>query len=248
VFEDAGYAPVAVGWPEDPATVAEGNRHPEVFAGKTVGQLAEHCQGLIGQLDKRPAIIGHSYGGLLAQMLAGSGKAQVSVSISSAPFRGILPLPISALRSAKPVLRNPLNRKRAVRLSYGEFRYAFANAVDESEARELYERFTVPASGALIFQAAAANLNPRSDLKVDHTAPGRGPMLMVSAEEDHITPRAVQTAMSKKQKRNEGVTEVLELQGRGHALTIDRGWREVADEALAFVRRFAEPSPVGAKA
>ena len=242
VFEAAGYTALAAAWPDDPETVAEATAHPEVFAGKTVGQLAEHYAGLVGRLDKQPAVIGHSYGGLLAQMIAGYGQAAVSVSINSAPFRGVLPLPISALRSSRPVLGNPLNRNRAVALTYKQFRYAFANAVEEDEAKELYETFSVPASGALIFQAAAANLNPWTELKVDHRSSVRGPMLIITGEMDHITPRAIQNAIYKKQRRNEGVTEIVEMSNRGHALTIDGGWREVADTALAFVRRFASPS------
>ena len=241
VFEAAGYTALAAGWPDDPETVAEANAHPEVFAGKTVGQLAKHYSELIGRLDKRPAVIGHSFGGLLAQMIAGYGQAAVSVSISSAPFRGVLALPISALRSSRPVLANPLNRNRAVSLAYEQFRYAFANAVGEDEAKELYETFAVPASGAPIFQAAVANLDPWTDLKVDHNNPKRGPLLIITGEKDHITPRAIQDSIYKKQQRNEGVTEMVEMPGRGHALTIDARWREVADTALAFVERFASP-------
>lgn len=240
-FEASGYTALTIGWPDDPETVEAANLHPEVFAGKTVGQLAKHCSELIGRLDRKPILVGHSYGGLLVQMLAGCGRAAASVSIASGPFRGVLPLPISALRSAKPVLRNPLNRNRAVGLTYQEFRYAFANAVDEEQAKELYATFAVPASGALIFQAANANLNPWTALKVDYASPDRGPMLIISAARDHITPRPIQNAIHKKQSRNNGVTELVEMAGRGHSLAIDNGWREVADRALAFVKRFAPP-------
>jgi pimeloyl-ACP methyl ester carboxylesterase len=243
VFEAAGYTAVTAGWPDDPETVAEANAHPEVFAGKTVGQLAEHYSGLIGRLDKRPVVIGHSFGGLLAQMIAGYGQAAVSVSISSAPCRGVLPLPISALKSSRPVLANPLNRNRAVSLTYEQFRYAFANAVGEDEAKELYKTFAVPAAGAPIFQAAVANLDPWTELQVDHRNSDRGPLLLITGEKDHITPRAIQDSIYKKQQRNEGVTEIVEMPSRGHALTIDGGWREVADTALAFVKRFASPPP-----
>ncbi len=242
VFEAAGYTALRAGWPDDPDTVEEANAHPEVFAGTTVGELAKHYSELVGRLDKRPAVIGHSMGGLLAQMIAGYGQAAVSVSIGSGPFRGVLPLPISAVKASRPVLGNPLNRNRAVALTYEQFRYAFANAVEEDEARELYETFAVPASGALIFQSAAANLNPWTELKVDHGNPDRGPMLIISGDKDHITPRAIQDAIYKKQQRNEGVTEIVEMPNRGHALTIDGGWREVADAALSFVKRFASPS------
>jgi non-heme chloroperoxidase len=238
LFEQAGYAPLTPGWPDDPATVDEANANPDVFARKTVGQVADHYAEVIGALDRRPAVIGHSFGGLLTQILAGRGLAAASVAIDPAPFRGVLPLPVSALRSASPVLGNPANRNRAVPLTYEQFRYAFANAVDEGEAKQLYETFAVPASGAPIFQAASANLNPWTEVKVDSKSPERGPLLIVSGEKDHTVPWAIANASYKKQKRNEGVTEIVEIPNRGHSLTIDSGWREVAQTALAFVERF----------
>jgi pimeloyl-ACP methyl ester carboxylesterase len=238
VFEEAGYAPLSPGWPDDPDTVEEANQHPEVFANKSVGQVAEHYAAVIGKLAKKPAVIGHSFGGLLTQMIAGEGLSAASVVIDAAPSRGVLPLPISALKASRPVLGNPANRRRAVPLTYEQFRYSFANAVDEDEAKQLYETFAVPASGAPVFQAAAANLNPWTELKVDSESPQRGPMLIISGEKDHTVPRAVSAATYKKQRRNEGVTEFVEIANRGHALTIDNGWREVADTALTFVKRF----------
>jgi non-heme chloroperoxidase len=238
VFEQAGYTPMCPGWPDDPETVAQANGYPEVFAGKTIRQIADHYTTLIGKLVKKPVVIGHSFGGLITQIVAGQGLSAVSVAIDSAPFRGVLPLPVSALRSALPVLGNPANRHRAVPLTYQQFRYAFANAVDESEAKQLYETFAVPASGAPIFQTALANLNPWTEVKVDSTNPERGPLLIVSGEKDHTVPRAISNAIYDKQKRNVSVTELVEMPNRGHALTIDSGWREVADVALAFVKRF----------
>lgn len=201
---------------------------------------------IIRRLEKRPALIGHSLGGLLAQIIAGGGLAVVSVAIDPAPFRGVLPLPISALKSARPVLGNPANRNRAVPLTYDQFRYAFANAVSEDEAKQLYEQFAVPASATALFQAAAANLNPWTEAKVDTQNPERGPLLIISGEENHAVPWAVANAAYKRQKHNEGVTEIVKMPGRGHALTIDSGWREVAATTLDFVRRFAGPQrPVG---
>jgi pimeloyl-ACP methyl ester carboxylesterase len=239
VFEEAGYAPLTPGWPDDPETVEEANAHPEVFANKTVGQVANHYAAVIGKLDKKPAVIGHSFGGLLAQMVAGLGLSAATVAIDAAPFRGVLPLPISALKSSSPVLGNPANRHRAVPLTFDQFRYAFANAVTEEEAQQLYATYAVPASGAPLFQAAAANLNPWTEAKVDTENPDRGPLLIVSGERDHTVPRAIAEASYKKQQRNPGTTEFVEIPGRGHALTIDNGWREVADTALAFIKRFA---------
>ena len=237
-FEEAGYAALTPGWPDDPNTVGEAKAHPEVFAHKTVGQVADHYAEVIGQLKKKPAVIGHSFGGLLTQIIAGRGLSAASVAIDPAPFRGVLPLPFSALKSASPVLGNPANRNRAVPLTYEQFRFAFANAVSEDEAKELYETFSVPASGVPLFQAATANLNPWTEAKVDSKNPDRGPLLIVSGERDHVVPWAIANASYKRQKRNEGVTEIVEIPNRGHALTIDSGWREVADKALAFVRRF----------
>jgi pimeloyl-ACP methyl ester carboxylesterase len=238
VFEAAGYAPLTPGWPDDPETVDEANAHPEVFAGKTVGQVADHYADVIGQLDRKPAVIGHSFGGLIAQILAGRGLAAPTVAIDPAPFRGVLPLPLSALRTASVALRNPANFRRAVPLTYAQFRFGFANAVGEDEARSLYTTYAVPAPAAPFFQAASANLNPWSETKVDSRNPERGPLLIVSGEKDNAAPWAMANASYKKQKRNEGVTEIVEMPNRGHALTIDSGWREVADTALAFVRRF----------
>ncbi|MFD4600846.1 alpha/beta hydrolase [Streptomyces sp. NPDC058464] len=238
-FDQAGYAAVSLSWPDDPETVAEANSHPEVFAGKTVGQVADHLAALIGRLDRKPAVVGHSFGGLLTQILAGRGLSAASVAIDPAPFRGVLPLPVSALRSSAPVLSNPANRHRAVPLTFEQFRYAFANAVSEEEAKELFETFAVPAPGAPIFQAATANLNPWTEAKVDTENPDRGPLLIISGEKDHTVPWAIANASYKQQLHNPGVTEITEIPNRGHALTIDSGWQEVAETALTFVHRFA---------
>jgi len=238
VFEEAGYTTVSPGWPDDPDTVEEANAHPEVFAHKSVGQVADSYAEVIGRLDKKPALIGHSFGGLLVQMLAGRDIAAATVAIDPAPFRGVLPLPVSALKSAAPVLSNPANHGRAVPLTYEQFRYGFANAVSEEEAHELYETFAVPASGTPLFQAATANLNPWTEAKVDTKNPDRGPLLLIAGEKDNTAPWAITNASYKKQKQNEGVTEIFEMPNRGHGLVIDSGWREVADKALAFIRRF----------
>jgi non-heme chloroperoxidase len=240
VFKKAGYTTLTPGWPDDPETVEEAKAHPEVFAHKTVGQVADHFADLISQLDEKPAVIGHSFGGLITQIIAGRGLAAASVAIDPAPFRGVLPLPISALKSASPVLGKPANRNRAVPLTYEQFRFAFANAVSENEAKKLYETFAVPASGKPLFQAASANLNPWTEAKVDTKNPQRGPLLIIDGEKDNTVPWAVANASFKRQERNEGVTEIIKIENRGHSLTIDGGWREVADTALEFVQRFVK--------
>jgi non-heme chloroperoxidase len=238
MFEEAGFTAVTPGWPDDPETVEEAKENPEVFAHKSVGQIADHVDSIVSRLDTKPAVIGHSFGGLLTQIVAGRGLAAVSVAIDPAPFRGVLPLPISALRSASPVLKNPANRNKAVPLTYDQFRYSFANAVGEDEAKELYEKYSVPGSGVPLFQAASANLNPWTEAKVDTKNPDRGPLLIIVGEKDHTVPPSIAKAAFKQQQHNEGVTEFVEIPGRGHALIIDHGWRDVADTALAFVKRF----------
>ncbi len=241
VFKEAGYAPLTPGWPDDPQTVEEARAHPEVFAHKTIREVADHYATVISKLRKKPALIGHSFGGLMVHILAGRGISAASVAIDAAPFRGVLPLPISALKSAKPVLGNPRNRSRAVPLTYEQFRYAFTNAVPEDEAKELYDEFAVPAAGAPLFQASTANLNPWTEDKVDHENANRGPLLIISGEKDHTVPNSISEAAYKIQKGNPGVTEFVEIPGRGHSLTIDHGWREVADISLDFVKKFVAP-------
>jgi pimeloyl-ACP methyl ester carboxylesterase len=239
MFDEAGYAPLAPGWPGDQDTVEEANAHPETVADNTVGQVADHVQEVIDTLDRKPVVIGHSFGGLLAQITAGRGLSTATVAIDPAPFRGVLPLPVSALRAASPVLGNPANRHRAVPLTFEQFRYAFANAVPEAEAKELYDTYAVPAPGAPIFQAALANANPWTEVKVDTDTPDRGPLLIVNGEKDNTVPWALANAAYKQQRGNSAVTEIVEMPERGHSLIIDSGWHEVAQTALDFVRRFA---------
>ncbi len=239
VFEEAGYAPLTPTWPDDPRTVEEARASPDVFAGKTLKTVADHTEEVISQLDKKPAVLGHSTGGLLAQIIADRGLSAATVAIDPGPFRGVLPLPISALRSAWPVLGNPLNRGKAVTLTFEQFKYGWANALDEDEATELYETFHVAAPGVALMQMANANLNPFTEARLDPKNPARGPLLIIDGEKDHTVPWAIANASYKRQKRNQAVTELDKVPDRGHSLTIDSGWREVCDRALAFVKRFA---------
>jgi non-heme chloroperoxidase len=236
-FEDNGYATVAPGWPDDPQTIAQARANPEVFAGKSIRQVTDHMAEVISALQHQPAVIGHSFGGLITQQLAGRGLAAVSVPIDSAPFRGVLPLPLSALRSAFPVIGNPANYRRAVTLTYEQFRFSFANAVSENEARRLYEAYPVAGSGIPLFQAATANINPFTEAKVDSKNPRRGPMLIITGEKDHIAPHAIASASYKKQRRNHAATDIHEIPDRGHSLVFDSGWQNVAEAALAFIKK-----------
>ncbi|BBZ54602.1 alpha/beta hydrolase [Mycolicibacterium phocaicum] len=237
-FEEQGFVTLAPGWPDDPSTTAEARRDPSVFARKSVGQVTEHYADVIRGLDRKPIIIGHSFGGLITQKLAGLGLAKVAVAIDPAPFRGVLPLPLSALRAAFPVLKNPRNRGRAIALTPKQFRFGFGNAVSEEESNSLYEKYSVAGPGVPLFQAALANFNPRTEAKVDTKNPDRGPLLIISGEKDNTVPPAIANASYKQYKKNPNTTEIVEIAGRGHSLVVDGGWKEVADSALDFVRRF----------
>lgn len=235
---ERGYAAVAVDWPGDEAGVEAAHAHPDTLAGTSVRDVADHVQEVIEGLDRKPVVIGHSFGGLLVQILAGRGLAAGTVSIDPAPSQGVLPLPYSSLKGAFPVLGNPLNYGRTVTLTFDEFRFGFANAVSEEEARELYARFHTPAPGRPLFQAATANLNPWARTKAAKKNADRGPLLVVTGEDDNIVPFAMANAAFKKQRRNRHhATEIVEIPGVGHSLVIDSHWREVADAALDFLGR-----------
>ena len=237
-FKKAGYAPLTPDWPDDPETVDQARANPDVLAKKTLKQIGDHTAEVIGGLTKKPAVMGHSTGGLLAQLIADRGLSAATVAIDPGPFRGVLPLPVSALRSAGPVLKNPLNRGRAVTLTFDQFKYGWANALDDDEAKRLYDTYHVAASGAALMQMANANLNPFSEAKLDPKNPERGPLLVIDGEKDHTVPWAIANASYKRQSKNSSVTEIKQMPNRGHALTIDDGWEEVAQAALDFVKRF----------
>jgi pimeloyl-ACP methyl ester carboxylesterase len=238
LFEEAGYAALTPDWPGDPQTVEEARANPELFAKQTLGSVAEHVAEIIGGLERKPAVMGHSTGGLLAQIIAGRGQSAATVAIDPGPFRGVLPLPVSSLRAAWPGLRNPFNRGRAVALNFDQFNYGWTNALGEEESKQLYETYHVAAPATALMQMAFANVNPFTEARVDTKNPDRGPLLIIDGEKDHTVPWAIANASYKRQKRNPGVTEITKIPNRGHALTIDSGWREVAETALEFVKRF----------
>jgi len=243
LFSEAGYAPLTPDWPDDPEAVEDARANPDVLAKKTLKQIADHTTKIIDALDKKPAVMGHPTGGLLAQMLAGRGLSAATVAIDPGVFRGVLPLPASALRAVGPFLVNPLTRGRAITLTFDQFKYGWANALDEKEAKELYDTFHVAGSEISLVQMGTANLNPRTEAKVNTKNSDRGPLLIIEGEKDHTVPWAIANATYMRQRRNPCLTEIVKIPNRGHSLTIDHGWREVAQTALDFVKRFAGPGP-----
>jgi pimeloyl-ACP methyl ester carboxylesterase len=243
LFKQAGYAPLTPDWPDDPETVEAARANPDVLAKKTLEQVADHTTEVIQALDVKPAVMGHSTGGLLAQMLAGRGLSAVTVAIDPGVFRGVLPLPLSVLKGVGPFLIDPRTRGRAITLTFDQFKYGWANALDEDESKRLYDSYHVAGSGVALAQMGNANLNPWTEAKVDTGNPDRGPLLILDGEKDHTVPWAIANAAYKLQKRNPGVTEIKKMANRGHSLTIDHGWQEVAQTALDFVKRFVPAKP-----
>jgi non-heme chloroperoxidase len=235
LFREAGYAPVTPGWPGDADTVEETRANPERVAGFGIDAVVDHHEKIIGELGAKPIVIGHSFGGLIAQRLLGQDLAAAAVAIDPAPIKGILYLPPSALRVASVALRNPANRNRSVTLTRGQFRYGFANVLSEAESNELYERWTIPSPGKPLFEAAAANLSPGSPAKVDTANPTRGPLLITAGGRDHTVPASVSRATLNQYHKSPAVTQLKEFPDRGHSLALDSGWRDVADAVLGWL-------------
>jgi non-heme chloroperoxidase len=242
-FRESGYEPVSPGWPGEAATVEETRRDPEKVAGYGIDDVVEHYAQIIRGLPAQPVVIGHSFGGLVVQRLLGQGLASAAVAIDPAPIKGVLNLPISALRVAGIALRSPANRTKAVSLTVDQFRYGFGNALPEQESAELYERWTVPSPGKPLFEAATANFTPRSPAKVNTGSITRGPLLITAGGKDHTVPKSISTATRKQYHKSSAITDFIEFPDRGHSLTIDSGWRTVADYALDWLskRHFGTP-------
>jgi pimeloyl-ACP methyl ester carboxylesterase len=236
-FGEAGYTAVAPGWPGDPDTVEEARAHPDRLADHGIDDVVAHYAEVIGRLDSPPILIGHSFGGMIAQKLLGQDLAVAAVAIDAAQIKGVLPLPLSALRATLPVFRNPANKHRSVSLTAEQFRYAFGNAIGREESDALHARWTIPAPGKPLFEAAAANFDPHSPAKVDTANSGRGPLLLVTGGRDHTVPESVTRATLKQYRHSDAVTDLIEFPDRGHSLTIDGGWREVADTALLWLHK-----------
>jgi len=236
LFRHEGYAPSAPGWPGDPDTVEEARANPESIADHGIDDVVEHYAAIIRKLPVPPILIGHSFGGMIAQKLLGQNLAAATVAIDAAQIKGVLPLPLSALRATLPVFKNPANRHRAVSLTAEQFRFAFGNALTAEESDALYERWTIPAPGKPLFEAAAANFNPHSPAKVDTANASRGPLLLMTGGKDHTVPETVTRATLKQYRHSDAVTDITDFPDRGHSLTIDGGWREVAGVALDWLR------------
>jgi pimeloyl-ACP methyl ester carboxylesterase len=236
-FDAAGYDASAPGWPGDPDTVEAARANPDALANKGIDDVAGHYAAIIRELPAPPIVIGHSFGGMIAEKLLGDDLAAAAIGIDAAPIRGVLPLPLSALRVTFPVFKNPANLHRAISLTEDQFHYAFGNALTPEESKTLYDRWSIPAPGKPLFQAATANVNPRSEAAVNTHNETRGPLLLIAGGKDHTVPDAITRSTFKQYRTSEATTEIVEFDDRGHSLTMDHGWQEIADACLAWLRR-----------
>jgi pimeloyl-ACP methyl ester carboxylesterase len=235
LFREAGYEPIAPGWPGDSDTVEASRANPDSIADHGIDDVTEHYETVIDALPVRPILIGHSFGGMIAEKLLGLDYGAAAIGIDAAQIKGVLPLPLSALHSTLPVFKNPANKHRAVSLTAVQFHYSFGNALSAEESNELFERWTIPAPGRPLFEAAAANFSLHSPAKVETGNEGRGPLLLIMGGQDHTVPEAITKSTLKQYRHSSAVTDLEEFKDRGHSLTIDGGWREVADACLAWL-------------
>ena len=237
LFSEAGYDPIAPGWPGDPDTVEAARANPDAIADHGIDDVTRHYQAIIDTLPARPILIGHSFGGMIAEKLLGLDYGAAAIGIDAAQIKGVLPLPLSALHATLPVFKNPANKHKAVSLTAEQFRFSFGNAVSPEESDALFERWTIPAPGKPLFEAAAANFSLHSPAKVNTANEGRGPLLLVMGGRDHTVPEVITKATVKQYRHSSAVTDLEEFADRGHSLTIDSGWREVADVCLAWLAK-----------
>ncbi|HTC68347.1 MAG TPA: alpha/beta hydrolase [Acidothermaceae bacterium] len=236
LFRDAGYDPIAPGWPHEPATVQEARENPDLVANLSIDDVVDYYAEIIKKLDAPPVIVGHSFGGLMAEKLLGQGYGSAGVAIDPAQIKGVLPLPLAQLRAGLPGLGNPANIHKAVSLTQKEFRFGFGNALPEEESDALFEKWTIPSPARPLFQAAAANFALHSEAKVNTDNSTRGPLLLISGLEDHTVPDVVTRSTLKQYRDSTSVTELKQFEGRGHSLTVDSGWKEVANTVLDWLK------------
>jgi len=242
LFAEHGFAPIAPGWPGEPASVEEARANPESVAGYGIEEVTRHYAEIIDGLDSKPILVGHSFGGMIAEKLLGENRGIAGVAIDAAQIKGVLPLPLSSLRATLPVFKNFANEKRAVALTADQFRYSFGNALEPAESDALFEAWAIPSPGKPLFEAASANFSRHSPAKVATDNAERGPLLLIMGGKDHTVPEAITKSTLKQYRGSTAVTELVEFPDRGHSLTIDGGWREVADSVLSWIEaRVGDP-------
>lgn len=233
-YQQQGYTVLAPAYPGFGVEVEALNTDPSPIEDLRVPAIIDTFEAVIGGLDKPPIIIGHSAGGAFTQLLLDHGYGVAGVAINSAPTEGVIVVPFAQIKATFPVLHNPANHHRAVGYTFEQWRYAFTNTFPEEQARALYERYHVPASGRILWDASLANLLPgHHDTWVNYHNDQRAPLLFISGGEDHLMPPAIQRSNVKHYK-SDTVTEIVEYPGFAHLLPAQDGWQEIAQYALEW--------------
>lgn len=238
-YQGQGYQVLAPAWPGMDGDIAALRQDTSAIDHLGVAEIVAHYDGIIRQLDRPPIIMGHSFGGLITQLLLARDLGAAGVAIDSAPVKGVLNLPLSALRSSLPALKNPANTHKSVALTPEEFHYAFTNTLTAAESRAVYERYAVPGPGRVLFQAALANFTPHAVTAIDFAHEHRAPLLIIAGGADHVSPPSVNQATAKLQHESRARTDYHEFPGRSHFILGQAGWEEVADYALAWAAEYA---------
>ena len=234
-YESRGYRVLAPAYPGFEVEVEALNADPTPIEELTVPGILEHLESVVGELDAPPILMGHSAGGVFTQLLMDRGYGAAGVAINSAPTEGVKPVPLSQIKSTFPVLKNPANRHKAVGFTFEQWRYAFTNTFSEEEARRLYDRYHIPASGRVFWGSALANIHPgHDDTYVNYKNPDRAPLLFIAGGEDHLMPPKIQRSNAKHYKAPGTVTEIKAFEGRAHLMPAQEGWEEIADYALTW--------------
>ena len=236
-FESRGHQVLAPAWPRMQGDVEDIRRDPSPLNGLGITEITDHYADIVQGLDHPPIIMGHSFGGLIVELLLDRGLGVAGVAISPAPVKGVLRIPPSQLCSAFPALGNPANRKRTVELTPKQFRYAFTNTMSDEEAQAAYDRYQVPGPARPLFQAAFANFNPNAANKVDFHRDDRPPLLVMGNDQDHTVPASVSKEAAKRLGKSKAVVDYKEWAGRPHFTAGAPGWEDVADYALEWATR-----------
>jgi non-heme chloroperoxidase len=245
-FAESGYATLAPEWPRKSGDVADLREAAAGVAGLGVEEIVDHYAAIIGALAEPPIVIGHSFGGLIAQILLGRGLGRATVAMDPAAPKGVKRVPLSSLRAAAPAIAHPSKRHGVVELEFEQFNYAFTNTWDPADAREAFERYAVPETGRIFFEDGLANFTLHGPTEVDFDREDRGPLLITVGEHDHTVPPAVAKSNFEKYRHSAATTEFVEFPGRSHLLMAGEGWEEVAQYIADWLDRVLGPPAVGA--
>ncbi len=236
-FEARGFRTIAPAWPGlEGREPDELRRDPAPLADIDAEKVLDHYERIIRAQERPPIIMGHSFGGAFMQVLLDRGLGSAGVGVDAATTKGVLKLPLSSIRSAFPVVRNPRNNHKAVPQTKEQFHYAFGNLLSEEESNKVYERYNVPAAATLLFELTTANFHRHSPFEVDYDKE-RAPLLFIAGGNDHVVPASANRANLKHYKHSKSVVDYKEFPGRSHYTVGQEGWEEVADYALDWAVR-----------